>query len=240
LSETLSNIVRSNNRSAPTASLHVEVIADLVCPFCFIGKRHLDRALTAVEGPSDVSWYPYQLNPEIPRDGLPFDKYLTRRFGSPDNVAPVLQHLVNEGKTAGIGFRFDRLRHVPNTLAIHQLMQFAEMQGVDQLALAEDLMSAFFEEGRNIGDERELVAIAGPHGLAAPDVASAMDNERLRELVLTREGQVRSSGMAGVPGFLVNRRLLVMGAQDTDTIINAFDRAMFGEGTDALVSPALH
>ena len=240
MSETLSNIVRSNNRSAPTASLHVEVIADLVCPFCFIGKRRLDQALEAVEGPSDVSWYPYQLNPEIPRDGLAFNEYLTRRFGNPDNVAPVLQHLAAEGKTAGIEFRFDKLRHVPNTLPIHQLMQLAETRGIDQSALAEDLMSAFFEEGRNIGDERELVAIAGPHGLVARDVAKAIENERLRQLVLTRAGQVRSSGMTGVPGFLLNRRLLVMGAQDTDTIINAFDRAMFGEGTDALVSPALH
>ena len=240
MSETLSNIVRSNNRSAPTASLHVEVIADLVCPFCFIGKRRLDQALEAVEGPSDVSWYPYQLNPEIPRDGLAFDEYLTRRFGNPDNVAPVLQHLAAEGKTAGIEFRFDKLRHVPNTLPIHQLMQLAETRGIDQSALAEDLMSAFFEEGRNIGDERELVAIAGPHGLVARDVAKAIENERLRQLVLTRAGQVRSSGMTGVPGFLLNRRLLVMGAQDTDTIINAFNRAMFGEGTDALVSPALH
>lgn len=240
VSVTLSNIVRSNDRSAPTASLHVEVIADLVCPFCFIGKRRLDQALKAVEGPSDVSWYPYQVNPEIPKDGLPFDEFLTRRFGSPDNVAPVLQHLVAEGKTAGISFRFDRLRHVPNTLPIHQLMQLAETRGVDQSALAEDLMSAFFEDGRNIGDDGELVAIAGRHGLAPVDVSNAIENERLRQLVLTREGQVRSSGMAGVPGFLINRRLLVMGAQDTDAIINAFDRAMFGEGTDALVSPALH
>ncbi len=240
MSETLSNIVRSNNRSAPTASLHIEVIADLVCPFCFIGKRRLDQALEAVEGPSDVSWYPYQLNPEIPKDGLPFDDYLTRRFGSPDNVAPVLQHLAAEGKTAGIRFRFDRLRHVPNTLPIHQLMQLAETRGADQSAFAEDLMSAFFEEGRNIGDVAELAAIARKHGFAAGDVSKAIESDRLRQLVLTREGQVRSSGMAGVPGFLINRRLLVMGAQDTDTIINAFDRAMFGEGTDALVSPALH
>ncbi len=240
MSATLSNIVRSNDRSAPTASLHVEVIADLVCPFCFIGKRRLDQALEAVEGPSDVSWHPYQLNPEIPKDGLPFEEYLTRRFGSPDNVAPVLQHLSAEGKTAGIEFRFDRLRHVPNTLPIHQLMQMAEVRGADQSAFAEDLMSAFFEEGRNIGDEGELVTIAGQHGFSAQDVSSAIESQRLRQVVLTREGQVRSSGMAGVPGFLINRRLLVMGAQDTDTIINAFDRAMFGEGTDALVSPALH
>lgn len=240
MSETRSNIARGNDRFTPTAALHVEVIADLVCPFCFIGKRHLDDALEAVQGPSDVSWYPYQLNPEIPADGLSFDEYLTRRFGSPANIEPVLDHLTETGKAVGIDFRFDKLRHVPNTLPVHQLMQFAETRGIEQSELAEELLSAFFEQGRNIGAEDTLVDIAVAYGLSADEVATATRSEQLRQLVVTREGQVRSSGLAGVPGFLVNRRLLIVGAQDTDTIINAFDRAMFGEGTDSLVSPALH
>ena len=240
MSQTLSNIIRDNDRVAPTASLHVEVIADLVCPFCFIGKRRLDEALQAVQGPSDVSWYPYELNPEIPTAGLAFDEYLTRRFGSPENVEPILIHLAAQGKSAGIDFRFDRLRHVPNTLGVHQVMQLAETRGIDQSAVADSLMSAFFEHGRNIGDESELIDIVGQHGLSADEVRKALADDRIRDLVLMREGQVRSSGLSGVPGFLLNRRLLVVGAQDTDNIINAFDQAMFGEGTDALVSPALH
>jgi len=240
VSQTLSNIVRSNDRIAPSAALHVEVIADLVCPFCFIGKRRLDQAMDAVKGPSDVSWYPYQLNPEIPKEGLSFDDYLTRRFGSPANVEPALQHLAAEGKAVGVGFRFDRIKHVPNTLPLHQVMQMAESRGIDQSALAESLLSAYFEEGRNIGDREVLIDIAGAHGLSDQDIIKAIESDQLKQLVLTREGQVRSSGLAGVPGFLVNRRLLVVGAQDTDTLINAFDRAMFGEGTDSLVSPALH
>lgn len=240
MSQTLSNIVRSKDRVVPSAALHVEVIADFVCPFCFIGKRRLDEALKAVQGPSDVSWYPYQLNPEIPKSGLSFAEYLTKRFGSPNNVQPVLEHLAAEGETVGVEFRFDKLRHVPNTLPIHQVMQLAETRGVDQSALAEDLLSAFFEAGRNIGDRGELIDIAGAHELSAEDVTQAIDSDKVKQLVLTREAQVRSSGLAGVPGFLMNRRLLMVGAQDTDNIINAFDRAMFGEGTDSLVSPALH
>lgn len=240
MSETLSSIARRNERIAPTASLHVEVIADLVCPFCFIGKRHFDEALKAVQGPSDVSWYPYQLNPEIPEEGLPFDVYLKSRLGNPGNVDPVLRQLTSGGKAAGIDFRFDKLRHVPNTLPVHQVMQLAETLGVDQSKLAEDLMSAFFEQGRNIGKRGELIEIAGDHGIAADDVNKAIDNDQVKQLVLTREGQVRSSGLVGVPGFLVNRRLLLVGAQGADNIVNAFDRAMFGEGTDSLSSPALH
>ncbi len=240
MSETLFNIVRSPDRVTPAATLHVEVIADFVCPFCFIGKRRLDRALEAVQGPSDVSWYPFQLNPEIPAEGLPFDVYLTNRFGSPANVEPVLEHLAEEGRAAGIEFRFDRIRHVPNTLAVHQVMQLAENRDVDRSALADDLMSAFFERGQNIGELGFLIDIAGRHGISAADTREAVGSDRLRQIVATREAQVRSSGLAAAPGFLINRRLLVVGAQPIDNLVNAFDRAMFGEGTDSMVSPALH
>lgn len=240
MSETLSNITRSNDRVATSASLQVEVIADFVCPFCFIGKRRFDDALQAVQGPSDVSWYPYQLNPEMPADGQSFDDYLSGRFGSAANVAPVLQYLAAEGKGLGIDFRFDKLRHVPNTVVVHQVMQLAEDLELDQSALADDLMSAFFEEGRNIGDTRELMAIAGTHGISADDASKAIDSDQIKQRVLTREGRARASGLAGVPGFLVNRRLLVVGAQSAGNIVNAFDQAMFGEGSDSLGSLALH
>jgi predicted DsbA family dithiol-disulfide isomerase len=240
MSQTLSNIVRSNERVALTATLHVEVIADFVCPFCFIGKRRLDDALKAVQGPSDISWYPFQINPQMSPEGLPFDVYLKNRFGSPANIEPVLEHLVEEGEAAGIQFRFDKLRYVPNTLPIHQLMQAAETLGVNQSALAEDLMSAFFEEGRNIGERGVLIDIAEPHGISAEETRKAVGSDQLRQMVIMRESQVRASGLSGAPGFLINRRLLVVGAQSTDNIVNAFDRAMFGEGSDSLVSPALN
>lgn len=240
MSETLFNIVRSNDRVTPTATLYVEVIADFVCPFCFIGKRNLDKALEAVQGPADTSWYPFQLNPEIPPEGLPFDVYLTRRFGSPANVQPILEHLASEGTRAGIDFRFDKIRHVPNTLPAHQVMQLAETSGADQSALADDLLSSFFESGRNIGEQGELIDIAGRHGISAEETRKAIGSDTTRQIVVTREAQVRSSGLTAAPGFLINRRLLVVGAQPTDNIVNAFDRAMFGEGTDSLVSPALH
>ena len=240
MTESQSNIVRDNDSFTPSAALHVDVIADLVCPFCFIGKRRLDEALEAVQGPNDVSWYPFQLNPEIPAEGQPFDEYLQRRFGGSENIEPVLQYLAAEGRDVGIDFRFDLLRHVPNTVQLHQLLQLADVRGLDQSALAEGLLSAFFEGGRNIGDRDELVDIVATHGLSADDVAAAAESDRLRQIVLSREAQARSGGLVGVPGYLMNRRLLVVGAQNTDVMINAFDQAMFGAGTDSLVSPALH
>ena len=240
MSEALFNIVRTNDRVVPTATLHVEVIADFVCPFCFLGKRRLDKALEAVEGPSDVSWYPFQLNPEIPAEGQPFDEYLGQRFGGAANVEPILEQLAAEGRADGVRFAWDKIRHVPNTLPAHQLVQHAAGLGKDAVALADDLMSAFFEEGRNIGERDVLVDIARRHGMRGRETRRALDNDLLRQSVVAREAQVRSSGLNSAPGFLINRRLLVVGAQPTDNLVNAFDRAMFGEGADSIVSPALH
>jgi predicted DsbA family dithiol-disulfide isomerase len=233
-------LTRPDQAPAPAAALHVEVIADLVCPFCYIGKRRLDQAMQAVQGPSEISWHPYQLNPEMPESGMSLEDYLSMRFGSPANVQPVLDQLAADARDEGIDFRFDRIEHVPNTLRAHQLMYLAESQRKDQSALAEELMTAFFHRGEDIGDREILVALGARHGLLPDDIDRVIQEDSARQIVLSREAQVRSSGIAGVPGFLLNRRLLVIGAQDTDTLVNAFDRAMFGEGNDAIVSPALH
>jgi predicted DsbA family dithiol-disulfide isomerase len=225
---------------APAAALHVEVIADLVCPFCYIGKRRFDNAMQAVQGPSDVSWYPYQLNPDMPEKGMSLEDYLSMRFGSPENVQPVLDQLAADARAEGIELRFDRIERVPNTLWAHQLMYLAEMRRKDQSALAEELLAAFFRRGEDIGDREILIELGSRQGLQPDDIDRVIDDESVRQIVVSREAQVRSSGISGVPGFLLNRRLLVIGAQDEDTLVNAFDRAMFGEGNDAIISPALH
>lgn len=245
MSESLSHLARTRSTGpdrgpAPAAALHVEVIADLVCPFCYIGKRRLDQAMQAVQGPSDISWYPYQLNPDMPEDGMSLHDYLSMRFGSPANVEPILEQLAADALEEGIEFRFDRIEHVPNTLRAHQLLYLAETRRRDQSALAEELMTAFFRRGEDIGDPEILVELGGRHGLLPDDIDRVIEDGSARQIVLSREAQVRSSGIAGVPGFLLNRRLLVIGAQDTDALVNAFDRAMFGEGNDAIISPALH
>jgi predicted DsbA family dithiol-disulfide isomerase len=229
-----------NHGPAPAAALHVDVIADLVCPFCYIGKRRLDEAMRAVQGPSEISWYPYQLNPDMPENGMSLHDYLSMRFGSPGNVQPVLDQLAADARMENIDLRFDRIEHVPNTLRAHQVMYLAETQFKNQSALAEELMTAFFRRGEDIGDPEILIELGARHGLSPDDIDRVMDEDSSRQIVLSREAQVRSSGIAGVPGFLLNHRLLVIGAQDRDTLVNAFDRALFGEGTDAIVSPALH
>lgn len=240
MSTTANNIVTTAPGARQQGALQVEVIADLVCPFCYLGKRRLDTALEAVRGPREISWYPYQLNPDMPADGMAFDDYLAQRFGNAANIQPVLDGLVREGRAEGIEFRFDRLRHVPNTLAAHQLMQLAGTEHRDQTALAETLMRAFFEQGEDIGNHDFLIDAASGQALEADSVRRALGDAGVRQNVLSREAQVRASGMSGVPGYLLNRRLLVVGAQPADTMISAFDRAMFGEGDDVLEPAGLH
>ena len=210
------------------ATLRVDVIADLVCPWCYIGKRRLDRALGAVYGPATVTWYPYQLNPDMPEDGMTLDDYLSSRFGNPSAIEPALDELRKAGAAEGIKFDFSRIRRVPNTLPAHKLMYLAQSKGVDASALAETLMSRFFEYGQDISETEVLVSAGQLHGLSASDVRGVLEDDAATQIVLSQEKQMRGSGVAGVPAFLVNQQLFVSGAHDTDVLVGMFDRAMFG------------
>ncbi len=240
MEDILSHIVPAGAPAKPVTGLHIEIIADLVCPFCYLGKRRLEEALQAFQGPRDVSWYPYQLNPDMPADGMLLEDYLASRFGNPNRIEPVLEGLTAAGRATGIEFRFDKLVRVPNTIAAHQLMQLAGTEGADQSRLAEALMQAYLELGKDIGDWDVLTEIALDQGMQVDTVRSTFTDAKSRNAIRTREAQVKASGMNGVPGYLLNRRLLIVGAQPTEVMINAFDRATFGEGDDELLPTSVH
>jgi predicted DsbA family dithiol-disulfide isomerase len=222
------------------ATLQVDVISDLICPWCYLGKRRLDDALGAVHGPSVVSWFPFQLNPAMPTEGMPFEEYLASRFGDPGKLKPGIEELTAAGKGEGIDFRFDLITRVPNTLNAHRLMYLAETEGLDASQLAEHLLSGFFGQGLDISDP-DVLAVLGSHvGLGNMAVLNALEDETARSIVLAQEAQVRQSGVTGVPDFLVNKRLFVVGAQPTDSLVSVFDRAMFGAESDLEVSQTVH
>ena len=226
--------------TASPATLKVDVIADLVCPWSYLGKRRLDEALTRVLGPVLVSWYPFQLNPDMPTGGMDFDEYLRTKFGEREMVEPGLQRLEAIGRDAGIDFRFDRIRRVPNTLDAHRLMKLAEERGADASRLAESILRAFFSEGQDVSDRDVLAALGARSGLAVAEINRALEDDLSRQIVLSQEAQVRKGGVSGVPDFLINKRLFVMGAQSTETLVGVFDRAMFGAESDLSVSPTVH
>lgn len=222
------------------ATLRVDVIADLICPWSYLGKRRLDIAMQAVKGPSLVRWYPFQINPAMPGEGMLFDRYLETKFGSRDVVDPALRQLTKLGEQEGIEFRFDRLLRVPNTVNAHRLMALGRTLGRDSSVLAEDLYKSFFTDGEDIGERGVLVEIAARHDINAKSVIAALDNEATRQAVLTAESNARKSGVRGVPDFLLNRQLMVMGAQKTEDLILAFDHAMFGRDDEQAVRSTLH
>ena len=226
-------------RQSP-ATLQVDVIADLICPWCYLGKKRLDDALAAVHGPSIVSWFPFQLNPTMPDHGMPLDEYLASKFGDPEKLVPGLEELKAAGRTAGIDFRFDRIESVPNTLNAHRLMNLAEQQGADTSLLAERVLSGFFTDGLDISNPDALAEIGESCNLGRVEVLATLGDERSRSLVLGQEAQVRQSGVTGVPHFHVNKRLFVVGAQRTENLVKVFDRAMFGEESDLPVSRTVH
>jgi len=231
---------RQDPAPAAIATLHVDVIADLVCPWCYIGKRRLDRALRAVYGPVEVDWIPFQLNPGMPAGGMAIGEYLDSRFASRGEVDAALASLTEAGRDEGIEFDFDAIIRVPNTLDGHRLMYLAGLRGVDTGAVAESLMQRFLTRGEDISDPGVLVAVGTAHGLDAEDVIRTLEDDHSANVVREQEAQLRKSGVAGAPAFLVNRRLFVSGAQDDELLVGVFDRAMFGDADDDQPAAPLH
>ncbi len=223
-----------------TAMLQVDVIADLVCPWSYLGKKRLDDALSAVHGPSMVTWYPYQLNPDMPVSGQPFEEYLQSKFGDPKSLQAAMDQLVISGKAEGIDFRFDRITNVPNTLNAHRLMNLAERQSADTSSLAESILQGFFSAGLDISNPDVLAELGIEVGLGLNEVLSTLEDDRSRKIVLSQEGKVRQSGVTSIPDFLINKRLFVVGAQQTEDLVNVFDRAMFGAESDLPMSEVIH
>ncbi len=239
ISPGLTTLLDRDKASSP-ATLQVDVIADLICPWCYLGKRRLDDALSAVHGPSLVSWYPFQINPAMPSSGMSLDEYLDKRFGSAEKLQPAMDEITRMGKTAGINFNFDKLERIPNTLDAHRLMKLAETEQISTSDLAENILRGFFESGLDIADRDVLIDIGSDSGLSPTEITEMLDNDLSRRVVLSQEAQVRQSGVTGVPDFLINKRLFAIGAQSTESLVNIFDRAMFGEESDLPVSPIVH
>lgn len=238
MKESILELVDRTETQAP-AALRVDVIADFVCPWSYIGKHRLDEALGSVLGPVRVAWHPFQLNPEMPEDGMALADYLREKFGEPEALQPALDQLTRLAAAEGLELAFDRIGRVPNTRAAHRLMKLAEIEG-RQDELADRLYRAFFTAGRDIGRHDVLVELARDAGLTPETAAQYLDDERIDRIVLAEEAQARKAGVTGVPDYMINKRLFVVGAQSEATLLGAFDRAMFGEDSDLTVSDTLH
>jgi predicted DsbA family dithiol-disulfide isomerase len=209
-------------------SLTIDIVSDVVCPWCFIGKRRLESALELYrqrrpDAPApQVTFHPFELNPELPREGIPRADYIAKKFGARGYSAH--DRLVHAGAQLGIAFAFERIERQPNTLAAHALIEAARRNGV-QGAVKEALLKAFFVEGLDLGDAATLVGVASGVGLARGEAEAAVADEGLRRAVAEEEEQARAMGVNGVPFFIFNRRLAVEGAQPPEMLLEAMLQA---------------
>ena len=212
----------------PRRALHIETVSDLISPWCYISRRRLNRALGRIAGSlaPDVTWAPYEINPEMPAGGMALEAYLAGVFGTADAARPLLEALSEAGRAEGIHFRFDRIPVVPNTFDAHRLVLLAEQEERSD-DVVERLFRAFFEEGRDIGDRRVLGEIGESAGMNPSLVQAELDADTIRGEVLARQARIRRSGLTGVPGLIVNGTVAVLGAQEPETIVAAIDQALF-------------
>jgi len=203
----------------------VEIVSDVICPWCYIGKRRFEKALALVQDELEVevAWRPFQLNPDMPRQGMPRAEYRKAKFGSAERGRQLDARVAAEGQGEGIAFAFDRMERTPNTLAAHQLIDLAQKQG-RAAAVVDALFRAYFEEARDIGDEAVLRDIAARHGVA--DWPSAANEKEVAEA----EESFRALGISAVPTFVLGRRLGVSGAHPAEALASALREAASSSG----------
>lgn len=206
----------------------VHVISDVVCPWCYIGKRQLEAALDRwsrdLGAPVEVSWHPFQLDPTIPAEGIPRDEYLQRKFGS-TNTAQLYARLAGAAASVGLSMDFTSIVRQPNTLAAHALIA-AMPAGAAQQAMVEALFRSYFIEAADLTARQTLIDIAERAGMSREDAAHAIDDRRTLDAVAEIDRELREQGVSGVPLFLVDRRFAVRGAQGADAIVSALEQAM--------------
>jgi predicted DsbA family dithiol-disulfide isomerase len=218
------------NRRAPVNSnpLTIVIYSDLICPWCYIGRRRLGQALQlmAFNEPPRIIWRPFQLNPDLPPSGLDRRAYRTAKFGSWERSQAMDQRVVETGKALGLVFDYDRVLVTPNTLNSHRLLWWANIMGWPQDALAEALFRAYFSEGRDLGQLEVLADVAAEVGLSREWCQFFLESEDGREEVLAEEREARRRGLEAVPLFLLDGIPAVAGAQPPHAFVKAFRQVL--------------
>lgn len=203
-------------------SITVDVVSDIVCPWCFIGQKRLDKAIAAVDIDVHIRWRPFQLDPTIPPEGKNRRDYLVAKFGSEQRIREIHARIEPLGEAEGISFAFDAIKVAPNTLDAHRLIRWAGTAGeAVQNRLVRRLFQLNFEEGANLGDHAVLIEAAREAGMDASVVETLLSTDADVEAVRTEIATASRMGISGVPCFLLEGKYAVMGAQDADTLADA-------------------
>ncbi len=206
--------------------LTVEVYSDVVCPWCYVGKRRLEEALESAgrQKSALVFWRPFQLNPTMPKVGMDRRVYLEAKFGGAAEMQVMQDRIAGAGTSAGIEFAFERIARTPNTFDAHRLIWFAQQQSRQDGAV-EELFHGYFTEGLDIGDAGVLVSLAGRAGLDGAAVGRFLQSTDGVEAVRQEEARGRQLGIRGVPYFVFNGKTAVSGAQPVETFLSSIEQA---------------
>ena len=203
----------------------VDIVSDTICPWCYIGKRRFERALD-LSGRNDVAiaWRPFQLNPDMPGEGMTRDDYVRAKFGGGDRPRQIYQAIAESGREAGIEFQFSKIKHTPNTVLSHRLVHWGS-KNEKQDEIVDHLFRAYFEQGLDIGDLEILVEVARRSGVDETVARLYLGSDEGRQEVVASDVYARRLGINGVPCFIVNRKYAVSGAQPPSAFVEVFNLA---------------
>lgn len=202
----------------------IDVVSDVVCPWCYLGKARLELAIAEVQDEVgvDINWRPYRLNPDYPPEGVDQKKSLEEKLGGAERVAQAHKMLTDFGKEVGINFNFEAIKIGPNTLDAHRLIHWAMIEGRDKAdKVVNGLFKANFEEGRNVGDHAVLLDVAEKAGLDRAVTASLLSSDADKVLVVEEIESAQKMGVNGVPFFIFDQQYAVSGAQTPDILAGA-------------------
>jgi predicted DsbA family dithiol-disulfide isomerase len=204
--------------------VRIDVVSDVVCPWCFIGKRRLEKALALRPGVAvEVHWRPYFLNDWIPREGMSREQYLTTKFGSPERYKGIAQRVTAAAAEEGLTYAADKMKRQPNTLDCHRLIRWAE--GIGKAAeMKQKLMDLYFTQGADLTDRDTLVKAAADVGLDADTVRAALASDQDVAEIDQEAHSAKAAGIEGVPCFIFGGKFAVSGAQSPEYLADAIDR----------------
>lgn len=207
----------------------IDIFSDVVCPWCFIGKRRLEKALRLPNGGYDtrVNWLAFELNPDMPREGMDRNTYLTAKFGGSERLKTLDERVSSAGAEEDIIFAFDRIAKTPNTRDAHRLIWLAKLKGI-QDEVVEALFRAYFSEARDIGDRGVLLEIAENTGFTNEERMAFLDEGESLLAVQEEEGMARHIGINSVPSFIINNKYLISGAHPPESLASVFEEALKG------------
>jgi predicted DsbA family dithiol-disulfide isomerase len=211
--------------------MHIDIVSDVICPWCFIGKRRLEKALALrPELAVAITWRPFQLNPDMPAEGMERKAYIAAKFGGGAQADRIYANVADVGAGVGIPFAFDRIQRTPNTRDAHRLIRWAAAHGQAD-AVVESLFRAYFIDGRDIGDHATLADVAGAAGLDAAEARQWLGGPADIEPVLAEDRSARRLGINAVPCFIFDRNYAVSGAQEPEFFLPIFDLVQNGAET---------